>query len=207
MHLLVSWLDNRTLLACQMLLATVFSIVFFGVRRSYPALPGVTSVALSFLVGIPATFLLSSRRVLNEPLWAIIATCLVFTAFIFLYHGIVRFLRSDRSISPAIIASLLTVGVVAYFNDVQTNSVPRIVAISFTIGLFRGLIAIELFRHAATRRAVRLFAISMTLFSLMSFGRALGTLLHGAPSNYLQRDSIQTFTLAAGLVSVCLTGL
>jgi diguanylate cyclase (GGDEF)-like protein len=204
---LISWFDNRTLFACQTLLAIVFTFVFFGVRRTYPELRGVVSVALSFLFGIPGAFLLSSRGALPDLASAVIANTFVFAAFTLLYHGILRFLGNRRPIYPVLIASLLTIAVVAYFTLVRESIVPRIVAISFTIALIRGLIAIELFRHSKGRNTRRLFAISMTVFALMSLNRGIGTLLHGAPANYLQRDSLQTFTLAAGLVSVCLTGI
>jgi diguanylate cyclase (GGDEF)-like protein len=104
-------------------------------------------------------------------------------------------------------ASLLSITVVAYFTLVRENIVPCIVAITFTIGLIRGLIAIALFRNSNGRETRQLFAISMTAFALMSFTRGFATIVYGAPSNYLQGDGLQTFTFAASLVSICLTGL
>ncbi len=204
---LISWFDNRTLLACQTLLAIIFTIVFFGVRRTYPELRGVLSVALSFLFGIPGVFLLCSRPILTGFASTVIAVSFIFAAFTLLYRGILRFLGSRQPIYPVWIASLLTIAVVAYFTLVREDIVPSIVAVSFAIALIRGLIAIELFRHSNGRSSRQMFAISMAAFALMSLGRGVVTLLHGAPANYLQRDGVQTFTLAAGLVSVCLTGL
>lgn len=204
---LISWFDNRTLFACQALLAIVFAIVFFGLRRTYPEFRGVVHVALSFLFGIPGTFLLSSRDVIPYFASAIMASSFIFAAFVLLYCGIIRFLGSSRPIYPALIPSLLTVAIVAYFHHPEDSVVPRIVAVTFTIGLIRALIAIELFRHAHGRNTRRLFGISMSVFSFMSFNRGMGSILHGAPVNYLQRDSLQTLTHAASLVCVCLTGL
>ena len=204
---LLSWFDNRTLFACQTLLAMVFTLVFFGVRRIYPDLRGVASVALSFLFGIPATFLLSSSGVLPYFVSTVIATCFIFTSFTLLYHGILRFLGSKRSIFPVVVLGLLTIAVVFYFTQVHRNIVPCIVTVSFAIALARGLVAIQLFLHAEGRTTTRLFASSMTFFAIMSLNRGVQTLLHGAPADYLQRDTVQTFTLASGLVSVCLTGI
>src|SRR5258708_1919391 len=160
---LLSWFDNRTLLACQMLLAMVFPLVFFGVRRIYPDLRGVASVALSFLFGIPATFLLSSSGVLPYFVSTVIATCFIFTSFTLLYHGILRFLGSKRSIFPVVVLGLLTIAVVFYFTQVHRNIVPCIVTVSFAIALARGLVAIQLFLHAQGGNTTRLFASSMSV--------------------------------------------
>ena len=37
----ISWLDNRTLIACDFMLAIAFAIVFFSMKRSYPILRGI----------------------------------------------------------------------------------------------------------------------------------------------------------------------
>jgi diguanylate cyclase (GGDEF)-like protein len=54
---------------------------------------------------------------------------------------------------------------------------------------------------------MRAFAVSMCIFTLSGINRGLITLIHGSPTNYMQRDSVQTSTLIGGVVSICLTGL
>jgi hypothetical protein len=60
---LLAWLDTRTLVACQCLLTSVFAVMLLGMRRLYPQLRGVGSVALGFAVASPATLLLATRSV------------------------------------------------------------------------------------------------------------------------------------------------
>jgi len=57
----LSWFDNRTLIFCDFMLAVAFSVVFFGMKKKYPNLRGINTIAISFLLGVPGTFLLASR--------------------------------------------------------------------------------------------------------------------------------------------------
>lgn len=207
---LLSWFDNRTLIACQCLLAIVFAVVFFGMRRLYPNLRGVRSIALSFLLGIPGTILLGTRGHVSFFVSVMAANSFVFGSFLFLYRGILRFVGSRRTMYLPSAAIVVSIAVLYYFSQVHENIVPRIVAISLTIGLIRGLIAVELFRKAYTTNSpatIRLFALSMSFFSAVSFNRGIETFLHGAPANYLQSNLLQTTTLLLGVLSICLTGI
>ena len=58
---LFSLLDNRTLIACDFMLAVAFAIVFFSMKRAYPILRGINTIGISFLLGVPGTLLLASR--------------------------------------------------------------------------------------------------------------------------------------------------
>jgi hypothetical protein len=79
-----SWLDNRTLIACDLMLALAFAFVFFGMKRSYPNLRGINTIAISFLLGVPGHL---STCVPAEPfqsfLSVTIAHTFVFGSFIF----------------------------------------------------------------------------------------------------------------------------
>ena len=167
----LSWFDNRTLIACDFMLSTAFAIVFFGMKRSYPNLRGINTIAISFLLGIPGTFLLASRGTVPFFLSVTIANCFIFGAFVFLYRGILRFLGSRRTVLVPVLVSSSSLAVLFYFSQIQQNIVPRIVAISLTIGLVRGLIALELFRKSPTftsPTAMRLFAAAMSLFAAVT---------------------------------------
>src|ERR1700679_107911 len=97
MHVL-SWFDNRTLIACDLLLATVFAVVFFSMKRVYPTLRGVGSIAASFLLGVPGTFMMvSSSSSVTRFLTVMLAVSFIMGSFIFLYRGILRFIGSRRS--------------------------------------------------------------------------------------------------------------
>jgi len=206
----LSWLDNRTLIACDLMLALAFAIVFFSMKRAYPILRGINTIAISFLLGIPGTFLLAARGLIPYFLSVTIANCFIFGSFIFLYRGILRFLGSRRTALLPAVASCVSVTVLFYYSEIQENIVPRIVAISATIGLVRGLIALELFRKSPSfpsPKAMRLFAASMSFFAAVSVNCGILTLLHGAPSKSLESNLTGTLTLLSGVVFVCVTGL
>ena len=209
MHVL-EWFDNRTLIACDFIVSIAFALVFFGMKRSYPSLRGINTVGISFLLGVPATFLLASRGSVPYFISVTIANCFVFGSFVFLYRGILRFIGSRRSSFVPIAVSCVSLVVLFYFSEVQQNIVPRIVAISVTIGLVRGLIAMELFRKSPTftsPTAMRLFAAVMALFAAVSVNCGILTILHGAPSYLLESNPVGTATLLLGVVSILVIGL
>ena len=206
----LSLLDNRTLIACDFLLVVAFSIVFFSMKRSYPILRGMNTIAISFLLGIPGTFLLASRGSVPYFVSVTVANCFIFGSFVFLYRGILRFLGSRKTVLLPAVVSGMALAVLFYFSEIQENIVPRIVAISATIGLVRGLIALELFRKSPSfpsPMTMRAFAAAMSFFAAVSVNCGIMTLLHGAPSNGLESNPAGTVTLVLGVVYVCVTGL
>jgi diguanylate cyclase (GGDEF)-like protein len=206
----LSWFDNRTLIACDMMLAAAFAIVFFCMKRTYPNLRGINTIAISFLLGVPGTFLLASRGSIPNFVSITIAHCFVFGSFVFLYRGMLRFIGSRRTAVIPIVVSCVSLVVLFYYSQIQENIVPRIVAISLTVGLIRGLIALELFRKSPTftsPKAMRLFAACMSFFAAVTVNCGVMTILHGAQSNQLQTGAVGTATLLLGVVSLFVTGL
>jgi diguanylate cyclase (GGDEF)-like protein len=206
----LSWFDNRTLIFCDLLLASAFAIVFFGMKRAYPSLRGINTIGISFLLGVPGALLLALRGSVPYFVSVLLANSFVLASFVFLYRGILRFLGSRRSILLPCAASYFSLAVLLYFTLVQDKIVPRILAVSVTIGLVRGLIALELFRKSPAFPSpivMRLFAASMTLFAAISVCCGVVTVLHGAPSHLLESNAIGTATLVIGVISVCATGL
>jgi len=209
MHVL-AWFDNRTLIACDFLLAAIFAAVFFCMKRVHPALRGVESIAMSFLLGIPGTLLIASRGSVSYFVSVTVANAFIFGSFLFLYRGVFRFIGSRRANFVPLVAAIGSLLVLSYNSQIRENIVARIVAISLTVALIRGLIAVELFRKSSTFTSpttMRLFAGSMAFFAAVSLNRAIMTYLYGAPSNFLEKNLVQTGTLLLGVVSICLTGL
>lgn len=209
MHVL-EWFDNRTLIACDFIVSLAFALVFFGMKRSYPSLRGINTIAISFLLGVPATILLAARGSLPYFVSITIAYCFLFGAFVFLYRGILRFIGSRRSSVLPITVSCISLVVLFYFSEIQERVVPRIVAISLTIGLVRGLIALELFRKSPTftsPTAMRMFAAVMALFAAISVNCGIVTVIDGAPSHLLDSNPVGTATLLLGVISVLCIGL
>jgi len=207
-----SWLDNRTLIACDFMLAIAFAIVFFGMKRTYPNLQGINTIAISFLLCIPGTYLIASRGSIPYFLSVSIANCLIFGSFVFLYRGILRFIGSRRSASIPILVSCVALAILFYYSQIQDRIVPRIVAISLTVGIIRGLIALELFRKSPTftsPKAMRLFAAAMSLFAAATVNCGIVTVLYGAPtpSHLLESNAVGSATLLVSVVSLFVTGL
>src|ERR1017187_10372342 len=144
----LSWFDNRTLIACDFMLALAFAVVFFFMKRSYPNLRGINTIAISFLLGVPGSFLLASRGSLPSLISETVAHCFVFGSFVFLYRGILRFIGSRRTDALPVIVSCVSLVVLFYYSQIQENIVRGIVASSLTVGIVRGLTALEVFRKS-----------------------------------------------------------
>src|ERR1700677_4257905 len=93
----LSWVDSRTLFACQILLTMVYSLAFLGMRRMYRHLPGTGSFALGFFSGFLGCTLLIIRSGVPSVAAIVIEHFLVFSAFVLFYRGILLFFRSPRT--------------------------------------------------------------------------------------------------------------
>ena len=205
-----STLDSRTLLACDFIVATAFSIVFFCMKRSYPALRGINTIAISFLLGIPGAFLLASWGVTPRFVTVTAAYSFVFTSFIFLYRGILRFIGSRRTIVFPVTISCISLVILFYCSQIQQNPVARVLAISLTIAVVRGLIALELLKKSPSfisARTMRLFAASMAFFAAATVQCGIATVVNGVPRAGLETKSFSAMLLFLGIISVCVTGL
>lgn len=206
MHFL-SWFDNRTLFFCQFLLAATFSILFAGMRRSYPNLRGIGSVALSFLLGPPGLLLLFMQGMRPKFLTITIANLLIFAAFTLFCRGVLRFVDDEQSVKVLWISNTIALAVIFYYSQIRDHAVPRIIAASLAIAMGRGLIAYKLLQRSHRRTLVRSFGIAMLIFCALSVSRVFIVAVKGAPGNYLQRDAVETLPLAGNVLYLCVTGL
>jgi len=203
---ILAWIDSRTLVTCKCLLSLVFSVVLLGIRRRYPYLRGTGPLALGFFLGVPSMLFLAARGTIPDFTSIVLANALGILCHLFLYQGILRFCHA-RGFQPVLYAaSALAFAVLTYYSEVDPRIVPRILAASIVIGLARGLAAWELFRHAAGRLTMLLFATSLSLSSALSFLRILLTLHHGAPEDYLGRDPVLSVEQLVGVIIVMLDG-
>jgi diguanylate cyclase (GGDEF)-like protein len=90
MHLL-SWVDNRTIIACYCLLATVYAVLLLAARKLQPHTEGIGSLALGSLLGLPTALLLASHGHIPPFGSVICAALLAFLAYILLYRGLLQF--------------------------------------------------------------------------------------------------------------------
>lgn len=192
------------------MLTTAFAIVFFGMKRTYPNLRGINTIALSFLLCVPGTFLIASRGSIPYFLSVTVGNCFIFGSFVFLYRGILRFIGSRRSAIIPIVVSCMSLAILFYYSQIQNRIVPRIIAISLTVGLVRGMIALELFRKSPNSNSpteMRLFAASMALFAAVTVNCGFYTILHGAHAVGLQVNGVGNSVLIMSVISVFVTGL
>ena len=202
-----SWLDNRTLFSCQLLLALVFAILFFGMRRANPSLRGIGSIALSFLFGVAGILLLFLRGSIPNFLSMSVANALVLIAYTLQYRATYRFLGIRRRLNSIWMLDAAALLFVFYYSQIQHNIVARIVACSIVIGIIRGVIALDLLRHADGRPHIRFFGFTMMVFALLSYTRAVVSYSHSAPANYMQNGTFQTIAMAGDLLYICILGL
>jgi len=231
---LLSWFDNRTLFGCQCMLSVMFAVLFLWMGRAFPTVRGVQSFAWAFLLGIPCTFLMLSRGHIADILSITLGNVLAMVCFLLLYDGIVRFIGGRSRIRLLAGLAVIPIGVVVYYSDVETNIVPRIIAMELVAALIRGLMAWELLRQASAppgtlgrvserggsgrriypdasrkvnRSAMRFFGIFLGVLAGFGLIRSVMTAVLGAPNNFMQRDSIQTSMMLFGVAFIGVSGL
>jgi diguanylate cyclase (GGDEF)-like protein len=203
----ISSVDVGTLLGCQIVLTLVYAIVFCCMKVIYPHLRGAGSVTLAFLATTIANILLLLSGSIPPVLSVVVSHCLLLSAFVLFYTGVLHFFKSPRKIRSAwifaIVASALT------FYLVQSHRYPKtltyVIAISFF--LLRGLIALEIFRHAAGRVFLKIFVVLMTAYAIFALNRILFQLIYGAPPNLAQRNVLQIISVLLSVSFAFLIGL
>jgi diguanylate cyclase (GGDEF)-like protein len=211
---LLSWLDNRTLYGCQCILAIMFAALFLSMSRVYPMVRGIRSIGSAFLLGIPCTFLVLSRGHISDFLSVDIANVLATAGFILLYSGVVQFVSGKMRLRLVTGPSVLALGVVYYYSEVRHNILPRIVAMGMIEALLIGLTAWELLRasadaspQSANRSTARFFGILLVILAALCVVRSVISVILGAPSDFMQRDAVQTSTMLMNLVYIAVYGL
>src|SRR5258707_4332311 len=120
-------------------------------KGMYPYLRGAGSVALAFFAATIANVLLLLSGSLPAFVSIVVFHCLLLSAFVLFYTGVLHFFKSPRKIRYAwaltVVASILTI----YLNlsHDSTKALTYVIAISFF--LIRGVIALDLFRQPAGR--------------------------------------------------------
>jgi diguanylate cyclase (GGDEF)-like protein len=203
----LSWMDNRTLFACQTLLAVVYAVAFLVMGRMNRHLPGTGNFALGFFSGFLGCILTVIRGYVPNFVSVVVEHFLLFSAFVLFYRGILLFFRSPRTTRFLWILIAVSLVLLTYFSTVCDRIAPRIFIVSFVLFFSRGLIAVELFRQAGQRSIIYVFAILMAAYTLFGAGRSLVTFLHGPPYDVMQSSRFQTPWLLINLLFICIIGL
>jgi diguanylate cyclase (GGDEF)-like protein len=204
---LIASVDIATLLGCQIALTLVYAIVFCSMKIIYPYLRGAGSVAFAFFLATIGNVLLLFSGSIPNFLSIAVSHCLLLSAFVLFYTGVLHFFKSPRTIRYAwaltIAASILTI----YLNlsHDRTTALTYVIALSFF--LVRGVIALEIFRQAADRIFLKIFAFLMAGYAIFALNRVYFLLVLGHPPSAQQRAVLQTVSVLLSVSFVFLIGL
>ena len=204
---LIASVDIATLLGCQIALTLVYAIVFCSMKIIYPYLRGAGAVAFAFFLATIGNVLLLFSGSIPNFLSITVSHCLLLSAFVLFYTGVLHFFKSPRRIRYAwaltVAASILTI----YLNlsHDRTTALTYIIAISFF--LVRGVIALEIFRQAAGRIFLKIFAFLMAAYAIFALNRVYFLLVFGHPPSAHQREILQTVSVLLSVSFVFLIGL
>ncbi|GGG81112.1 GGDEF domain-containing protein [Edaphobacter dinghuensis] len=206
---LLSWIDNRTLIGCQILTSSVLALVFLGMKHTHPRLRGARTFSLGFAVGVVGCCLFIARGAISDLASVVLANALILSAFALFYQGLLRFFDDQRRIWLAFVWAVIALSVppMIYYTLVHQETVPRIIICEAAIFPIRLLMTIELFRYARDRSLLKLFAAIMAAYTLMGVARVVLTLLYGSPADFMQRNLIQSSVLVINVILVCIIGL
>jgi diguanylate cyclase (GGDEF)-like protein len=203
----IAAIDIGTLLGCQIALTLIYTVVFCCMKGAYPYLRGAGAVAVAFFLATIANVLLLLSGSIPTFVSIAVSHCLLLSAFVLFYTGVLHFFKSPRKIryawALAAIASALTVYLVLSHD--HTKALIYVIAISFF--LVRGVIAVEIFRQAAGRIFLKIFAYLMAGYAVFALNRVLFLLVHGAPPNQAQREFLQTVSVLLSVSFAFLIGL
>jgi diguanylate cyclase (GGDEF)-like protein len=203
----IASVDVNTLLGCQIVLTLIYAIVFLSMKRVYPHLRGAASVALAFLAATIANVLLILSGSIPLFLSIVVSHCLLLSAFVLFYTGVLQFFRSPRKAHSAWGITFLASALTAYLilSHDRTRTLTYVIALSFFY--VRGVIAVEIFRQAADRIFLKIFAFFMAAYAVFALNRVLFLLIHGAAPNQVQRDILQTVSILLSVSFAFLIGL
>jgi diguanylate cyclase (GGDEF)-like protein len=203
----IASVDINTLLGCQIALTLVYAMVFCSMKIIYPYLRGAGSVALAFFVATIADILLLLFGSISNFLAITVSHCLLLSAFVLFYTGVLHFFKSPRRIRYAwaltVVASILTI----YLNLSHDRTLAPTYVIALSFFLVRGVIALEIFRQAADRIFLKIFACLMAAYAIFALNRIYFLLVLGAPPSPQQRAVLQTISIVLSVSFAFLIGL
>jgi diguanylate cyclase (GGDEF)-like protein len=203
----IASVDIGTLLGCQIVLTLIYAIVFCSMKIIYPYLRGAGSVAFAFFLATIANLLLVFSGSIPNFLSIAVSHCLLLSAFVLFYTGVLHFFKSPRSIRYAwaltIVGSVLTI----YLNLSHDRTTALVYVIALSFFLVRGVIALEIFRQAADRIFLKIFAFLMAAYAIFALNRVYFLLVLGHPPSSQQRAVLQTVSVLLSVSFMFLIGL
>jgi diguanylate cyclase (GGDEF)-like protein len=208
MSLLVTKLDNFTLLICLLTVALLMSVAFGSTWATHRKLRGAGSFSLAYLAG-SVSFLLALFMPETTPLLHFIVVAvgdtLICVFFSLLVTGLENFYGRQRFARSVWIITAATGVVFAYFTEVRPSWVARLIALGLSTCVLRLLFAIDLLGQPA-KKHTRALGVLMYCFALLGLVQAVATPIHGAPTGYFRNDAVQTMVIFLNLPFALATG-
>jgi diguanylate cyclase (GGDEF)-like protein len=204
---LIESVDVGTLLGCQIALTLVYAIVFCCMKTIYPHLRGAGSVALAFLLATVANVLLLLSDSLPIFLSIVLSHCLLLSAFVLFYTGVLHFFKSPRKIRYAWMFTVISSALTVYLVQLHSHPMALTWTIAISFFLIRGVIALEIYLQAADRIFLKIFAFFMALYAVFALNRIFFLLIYHAPPTQAQRAVIQTVSVLLSVSFAFLIGL
>jgi diguanylate cyclase (GGDEF)-like protein len=204
---LIASVDVGTLLGCQIVLTLIYAIVFCAMKIIYPYLRGAGSVAFAFFLATIGNLLLVFSGSIPNFLSIAVSHCLLLSAFVLFYTGVLHFFKSPRGIGYAwaltIVGSVLTI----YLNLSHDRTIALTYVIALSFFLVRGVIALEIVRQAADKIFLKIFAFLMAAYAIFALNRVYFLLVLGHPPSSQQRAVLQTVSVLLSVTFMFLIGL
>jgi diguanylate cyclase (GGDEF)-like protein len=205
----LSLFDNRTLLASNFIVAAVFAVIFFGVTRVFPYVRGMRSIALSYLLVMPACVLLGAQREIPYFVSVIPANLLLMLAIYAMCDGIAQFCDSPRRTKQMAGLIVVALAAITWFT-VVTDSIPiRIVLLAFATAIMRSIAAYNLLVRSSVsvnRKVMQMFSLFLALLAVSGLFRALHLVWQGSPRTFLEQSTSVTFMLGLALIYLSFSG-
>jgi diguanylate cyclase (GGDEF)-like protein len=203
----IASIDDNTLLGCQVALTLIYAIAFYCMKRTYPHLRGAGSVAVAFFAATIANVLLLLSGYLPAFVSIAVSHTLLLSAFVLFYTGVLQFFKSNRSVRYAwaltVVASALTAYLILSHDT--TRALTYVIALSFFF--VRGVIAVEIYFHAAGRIFLKIFAGLMAFYAIFALNRIIFLMVYAVPPNTTQRAFLQTISILLSVSFAFLIGL
>jgi diguanylate cyclase (GGDEF)-like protein len=203
----LDWLDHRTLLACNVLVATLFAALLIGVRVTYPRMRGATEAAIAFLLCIPGGALMATQTGHTHRLLIVFADSSILLFYFFAYLAIVRFLAVPGFPRLSGLSAILPIASIAFFTFIHDSVVARMVSLGFSVVLLRLLTGIAILRYPVQRRLMRAFAAFMLLSALLGTRNTIKTALHASASQFYPQGHIAAVYLLFAIFGFSITGI
>jgi diguanylate cyclase (GGDEF)-like protein len=201
----LTWVDNRTLVCCQLLVCFVYACTFFGMMRIHPNLRGAGSIALGFAYAFLGALLVAGHD--SFPLFVSIVVAHVFLLLgaLSFYRGVLQFFQSPRSLRTAWIVCAIAVAGMAYFTVAHDQMAVRVLIRSLALTYLRCVAAIEIFRQAKGRAFFKSLGAFISVFAVIGVVRIF--LVPATPTDLLREETVQAANLALGVVFTTTLGV